>query len=30
MQQECWPLFVAINNKNLEMLVYLWQDIEKT
>lgn len=24
--EECWPLFVAIQNKNLMMLMYLWQD----
>lgn len=26
-QTECWPLFVAINNTNLKMLMFLWQDI---
>ena len=27
MQMECWPIFVAINNRDLEMIMYLWQDI---
>lgn len=25
--KESWPLFVAINNMNLKMLMYLWQDL---
>ena len=28
-KKECWPLFVAINNQNLKMLMFLWQDIGK-
>lgn len=26
-KKECWPLFVAINNNNMQMLMFLWQDI---
>ena len=26
-KRECWPLFVAVNNKNLQMLMFLWQDL---
>ena len=25
--KECWSLYVAINNMNLEMLQFLWQDL---
>ena len=25
--KECWPLFVAINNMNIKMLMFLWQDL---
>ena len=23
-KKECWPLFVAINNNNIKMLMFLW------
>lgn len=26
-KKECWPLFVAINNQNLKIFMFLWQDI---
>lgn len=28
--KESWSLFVAVNNRNLEMLMFLWQDLGNT